>query len=119
MEKTVEKICIVCPAGCHLAIREENGNYIVEGNTCPRGKKYGENEMRDPRRVVTFAVRTDSPQMPCIPVKSSAPLPRGLIEELLTELKKCRISLPVKRGDVLLKDFRSTGIDIIFTGECV
>ena len=113
----MEKICIVCPAGCRLSIREENGSFIVEGNTCPRGKAYGENEMRDPRRTVTFAVRTTLESSPCVPVKTSAPLPRALIAPLLEELKKCRITPPVKRGEILWKDFHSSGIDIVFTGE--
>lgn len=117
MEKCVEKICIVCPAGCRLSIKEENGSFVVEGNTCPRGKAYGENEMRDPRRTVTFSVRTTSSSMPCIPVKTTKPLPKALIGELLEVLKKCRITPPVRRGEILLKDFRSTGTDVIFTGE--
>ena len=52
MRKT-EKICIGCPAGCHLEITvREDGSLQIAGNTCRRGIAYAENEMRDPRRVL-------------------------------------------------------------------
>ena len=35
-----ELICIVCPKGCHLSV-DENDNYKVTGNSCPRGEEYG------------------------------------------------------------------------------
>ena len=35
-----ELICITCPKGCHLKVDEEN-DYKVTGNGCPRGAIYG------------------------------------------------------------------------------
>ena len=35
-------ICITCPKGCHLTVDEEN-DYKVTGNACPRGAEYGRN----------------------------------------------------------------------------
>ena len=32
-------VCIGCPRGCRLTIDEKDGEYIVTGNTCPRGKE--------------------------------------------------------------------------------
>ena len=45
-------ICITCPKGCHLTVDEEN-DYKVTGNACPRGAEYGRNEMLHPVRVIT------------------------------------------------------------------
>ncbi len=41
-----ELICIVCPKGCHLQVDEQN-DYQVFGNSCPRGAEYGKNELLD------------------------------------------------------------------------
>ena len=46
-----ELICIVCPKGCHLKVDEEN-NYAVTGNACPRGAEYGAAELQHPVRVL-------------------------------------------------------------------
>lgn len=35
-----ELICITCPKGCHLRVDEEK-DYKVTGNGCPRGAVYG------------------------------------------------------------------------------
>ena len=42
-----ELVCIVCPKGCRLHVDEEN-DYSVTGNSCPRGAVYGHNEIKNP-----------------------------------------------------------------------
>ena len=110
-------ICIMCPASCHLEVAEgENaGEYMVCGNHCKGGINYALNEMRDPRRIVTAVVRSCSRKIACVPVKTSAPLQMGLIDELLQELFSMQIPVPVKCGDVLIKNYRNTGVDIVAT----
>ena len=49
-------VCIVCPRGCRLAVDEEQ-DYAVTGNGCPRGAEYGRIELTNPTRVVTSTVR--------------------------------------------------------------
>ena len=51
-----ELICIVCPKGCHLQVDEQN-DYQVFGNSCPRGAEYGKNELLHPTRVLTSIVK--------------------------------------------------------------
>ena len=47
---TRELICIGCPLGCALCVKYETDGsgdihvINVEGNTCPKGKNYGEKE---------------------------------------------------------------------------
>lgn len=119
MEKKIIRnmICIMCPASCHLEVAEGEsvGEYTVCGNHCKGGVNYALNEMRDPKRIVTAVVRSDSRKIVCIPVKTSAPLKMGLIDELLQELFSMKISVPVKCGDVLIKDYKNTGVDITVT----
>ena len=49
--------CIVCPRGCRMTVNNIDGQYIVEGNSCIRGSKYGIDEVTNPRRVITSTVR--------------------------------------------------------------
>lgn len=113
--KSVEKICIQCPAGCHLTITGENGNYEVTGNNCPRGKVYALNEMTDPRRTVTASVPVHSEITPCLPVKTDAPLPMRMISELLQKIYQMRLELPAQAGMVLIQNYENTGINVVLT----
>lgn len=115
--KKFEKICINCPAGCHLEIYVEDTAIRVKGNRCHRGKEYGESEITDPRRTVTAAVLIESAGRSCIPVKSSAPVPMALIPSLLKKLYIMTVVPPVHTGDVIIKNFSDTAIDIIAAGE--
>lgn len=115
--KKINKICICCPAGCHLEIIDDENNIRISGNKCPRGKNYAEQELHDPRRVVTAAVTLDCAQRICVPVKSNVPVPKALIAPLLKQLSRMRVKAPVKVGDVVIHDFNGSKIDIICTGE--
>ena len=42
-----ELICIVCPKGCHLKVDEEK-DFAVTGNGCPRGAEYGKKGAHEP-----------------------------------------------------------------------
>ena len=53
-----ELICIVCPKGCHLKVDEEK-DFAVTGNGCPRGAEYGKKELTNPTRVITSTVRVE------------------------------------------------------------
>ncbi|MDD4818411.1 MAG: DUF1667 domain-containing protein [Victivallaceae bacterium] len=107
-------ICIACPVGCHLTAEAvEGGNIEVEGNRCPRGKAYAVNELTDPKRMVTGVVRCDSPAVPFLPVRTSEAITMKLIAPLLAELRKVEIHCPVAAGDVLIRDFRKSGVDVV------
>ena len=115
--KTITKICIGCPAGCHLAIQEtENGSVKVAGATCRRGTAYAEQEMKDPRRIVTAVVRTRSEKLPYLPVKTDRGLPLRKISPLLKTLYSLRVE-HAKRGDILIRDFDGTSVNIIVTRD--
>jgi CxxC motif-containing protein len=116
-----EIICISCPIGCHLSVEfDENTvltreNILVQNNRCARGEIYGREEILSPKRVVTATCSVDSELMSRIPVKTTGPLLRGLINELLEELYKVKIQTPVTLGDVIIEDYKNTGINVICT----
>ena len=108
----IELICITCPRGCHLKV-DENNNYEVTGNACPRGAEYGYNEVTDPKRVVTSTVRTDSLLQPRCPVKTAGAIPKGKMFEAMELLDSIELKTPIAAGDVVIPNLFGTGIDFI------
>ena len=111
----IAKTCIVCPAGCLLTIRQENGEWVVSGNRCPRGKQYAIQEVTDPRRTVTATAATDSEAYPRLPLKSADPVPKDRIGAVLEAIGRLQVRLPIQAGACLLCNAANTGIDILAT----
>jgi CxxC motif-containing protein len=109
-------VCIACPVGCRLSVRQEDGGEIrVSGNQCEKGEVYGREELLAPKRVVTLTVALSGAPLRRLPVKTLKPLPREHIAALLKEASRLRVSAPVARGQVLLADFQGTGVDLVAT----
>ncbi len=110
-----EIICTECPNGCLVRVRF-NGEQIesVEGNLCPRGKKYAENECVDPRRIVTSTVRTEAGGL--VPVKTAAPVPKRNIGAVMAKINALTVKTPVRVGDVLLENIDGD-IPLVATGN--
>jgi CxxC motif-containing protein len=119
-------ICVVCPIGCRLQLEAAEGvSPMVRGNRCKRGIGYAESELTDPRRVLTSVVRIEReangvaasnghpPAM--LPCKSTAPVPKGLIPGILADLRKLRVLVPIREGDIILANPRDCGCDIVAT----
>ena len=102
-----DMVWIACPLGCRLSVgRSSLGSEVsVTGNRCPKGELYAQEELLSPKRIVTAVVRTDSADYPCAPVRTDRPLPRERTRELLAELGRMRVALPVAAGTELLADW--------------
>ncbi len=109
-----ELICITCPRGCRLKVDEDN-DYAVSGNACPRGEVYGRNEVTNPVRVVTSTVRTDSAEDPRCPVKTNGAIPKGKMFEAMDMLNSITLKTPIKIGQVVIANLFNTGIDFVTT----
>ena len=107
-------ICITCPKGCHLSI-DENNDYAVTGNACPRGEIYGKNELKNPVRVVTSTVRVEGADIPRLPVKTDRPLPKGKMMECMALLDTITAQAPIKVGTVLAPNILDTDVNIVAT----
>ena len=101
-----ELICIVCPIGCRLCaeVNEKNEVISVSGNTCPRGKAYAEAELTHPTRTLTSTVAVEGRDGVMLPVKTDKPISKENLLPAMEVLRKVRVSLPVKIGDVVLAD---------------
>ena len=114
--------CIICPIGCFLTIEEKSDlDLNITGNKCQRGAVYAKEEIRDPKRVVTASceileiseTETNIPRR--IPVKTILPCPKNRINDLLADLYRLKIKLPIKAGDSVLTNWQGTGINIVAT----
>lgn len=120
MEQKQEMTCITCPLGCRLSITKVSETEIaVSGNRCARGEQYAKEEILFPKRVVTATCAVaghpgiDGPGR--VPVRSTAAFPKERVNELLAEIYKKEISLPVERGHVVIADALGLGVDVIVT----
>ncbi len=107
-------ICITCPMGCRLDVTLEEGKVVsVEGQACKRGLIYAQDEINDPRRVVTTTVRILNGLHPLLPVYTERPFPKHQIFPLLQELRRITVKAPVYAGQVILTDALGTGINVL------
>lgn len=113
----MKTICIMCPMGCPLEINQTEKGIEVKGNTCKRGLNYGIQEYTNPKRVVTSLVRTDNDKV--VSVKTADLIDKKLIFKVLDTLKDIKVSVPVKIGDVIIKDVCGSGVDIVATNTII
>jgi len=114
MNDTKALICVTCPMGCWLDVTVTDGQVVaVEGQGCKRGPAYAQDEITNPRRVVTTTVRVRAGRHPLLPVYTDGPFPKGQIFALLDELRRVTVSAPVQAGQVILPDALGTGIRVL------
>ncbi len=107
-----ELTCIICPRGCHLTVDD---NLNVTGNFCPRGAKYAVEELTCPKRTLTSTMKTNSSVHPRISVKTDKPIEKRLIEDAMKEIDKKVVKLPLKIGDILIKNICGSDSNIVAT----
>lgn len=108
--------CINCPVGCRMTVTlSETGEFLsVDGNTCPRGASYARQECTLPERMITAVIPVQGSETP-LSVKTSRPVPKSLIFDVMHELSLLEIHLPVTIGQIILPDILHTGSDIVAT----
>ena len=112
---TKKLTCIECPIGCEIEVTLEDGVVKnIQGNACPRGKKYAEAEVVCPKRVITSTVRAENGEM--IPVKTDRPVRKDAMFEVMQKINETVCKLPVKLGDVLVENICDDA-NLIITGN--
>lgn len=109
-------ICIQCPVGCHLEVVVDGKTVTsIQGNLCPRGESYGEQEVSDPRRIVTTTAAVSGGQKKLVPVKTNGTVPKGITYDVVKKAAAIAIPAPVKMGDILIKGVCGTDVDLVAT----
>lgn len=108
--------CIVCPAGCNITVAKKEGQWIVSGNRCAKGKKYAIDEVTQPKRSLCTTIRTHNPDMPRLPVRTDGEIPLELIMNAMDIINRAELARSmVDCGDVIIENILNTGINIIAT----
>lgn len=114
-----EMVCVSCPIGCMLTVELNYKNEVlsVKGNTCKRGEQYAVDECTNPVRMLTTTIKVSGGALPVVPVKTSKPIPKGMMFDCMKVINNEVVNAPVKMGDVLICNICDTGADIIATNE--
>ena len=113
-EVTTKMLCITCPVGCALDVRHDGDTIIgIAGNACKQGLEYVRTELSDPRRMIATTVRVVDGVHRLLPVYTESPFPKGLIFELLAELRGVAVPAPVTMGQVIVRNALGTGVNVL------
>jgi CxxC motif-containing protein len=114
-------ICVICPIGCELAAEYEGKNLVsVSGNECRRGEKYADDEIQNPRRVLTSTIVLDDrgAKRKLLPVKTDKPIAKDKIFDAMKTINGIKIDMTgktekIRMGDVVFPDFTESGINLV------
>jgi len=87
----------------------------VTGNECPKAELYAISEIEDPARILTSSVLGQGLILKMIPVRTDKPISKARIFDAMKEVKKIRVTVPLKFGDIIVKNFLSLGVNLIAT----
>ena len=109
--------CIVCPKGCDLTVHFDDNGAIenISGHTCKRGEAYALAECTSPVRTVTTTVRCKDGCV--VPVKTSSPIPKDMIFEVMREINSVVAENSLCIGDVLIYRVLGTDADVVVTAN--
>lgn len=109
-------ICIICPNGCEIEVEYEGDSIIeVSGNLCDQGMEYVRGELFSPERGVTSLVSVRNGVLPLVSVKTSKPIPKDRIFDLMDAIADVEVDAPIKIGDVIVENILNTGVDLVAT----
>lgn len=111
MEKTL--ICVVCPRGCTLTVKDDDSSLNVSGNFCIRGKQYAHDELINPKRKVATTMAIKSSKFARLPVTTSQPIAKNLVFKVIEICRTMSINTPVRCGDILVENVLGTNVNII------
>lgn len=113
-----ELICICCPLGCPLTpTRDSTGEILITGNSCKKGKDYGQEELTSPRRMLTTTVFVKDGTEPLLSVRTEKAIPKEKLMVCMKILKKVTVIAPVSIGDIIFSNIGNTEVNLIATGN--
>ncbi len=113
-ERTVT--CIMCPLGCEVKVELEDDQIIsIKGYACENGREYAEQEISSPTRTVMSVVKCVDGNFPTVSVKTSEPVKKANIDEVMSSMSEIEVKAPVDVGDIIVEDVCGSGVDIVAT----
>lgn len=133
-----EITCTACPMGCRITVELEEPGGVrgdsgfgagsgsgagagsnaaddssarITGHSCRRGAEYAWEEITAPKRVVT-SVAAVKGQAGMLPVRTTQPVPKESIFEVMNAIRQIEVVLPVQTGQILVSNIAGTGVDL-------
>ena len=105
----------MCPLGCEMTYQIlPNKEIKVSGNNCIRGEQFLKSELTCPMRSVSTLVRLKNKAIAC---KTSVPVPKSKIQDVLNEAKDIVLIQKPKHHAVIKKNIANTGADLIVVSK--
>ena len=109
-------ICVLCPNSCEITAEVRDGRLVrCTGNRCPQGEDYARQELLAPMRNIATSVEVAGGDLPLCSVRLTGPIPKERIFEAAAVIHRCRLTAPVRSGQVVLPDLLGLGVDVIAT----
>lgn len=111
--------CTTCPSECALTIEtriDENGvEHVlsVQGNRCARGRKFAEQEIIRPMRILATTIVVRGGDEKLLPVRTARPIPRDLHLRAMQDIRHANVTAPAHMGDVVMSNLLGTGVDLV------
>ena len=114
-----ELICVICPNGCELKAKIEEGPRIevkeITGELCEKGSVWAEQELVNPMRSIASSIIVEGGDYPLVSVRTDTPIPLRSVSGVMNRIKSSRVKAPVRIGDVLIEGPAGTSCNIIAT----
>jgi CxxC motif-containing protein len=108
--------CIICPIGCEVTVHHTNDEITkIEGHQCKKGIPYAKEELFDPKRTLATTMIIKGGELPLVSVKTSCPIPKDRLFDVMDCISQAEVTAPVEIGDVLIKNVLDLNADIIAT----
>ncbi|MGB9843513.1 MAG: DUF1667 domain-containing protein [Caldisericia bacterium] len=104
-----EITCIICPVGCKILV---DGNKI-SNYKCKRGLNYVKDELKNPKRNITTTIKAINLSKRRVAVKLDKEIPKEILFDVLTEIKKVKIDKKVKREEVIKENILNLGVNLV------
>lgn len=109
--------CILCPRGCQIELTAKDGEYIVVGNRCKKGKEYALNEVINPTRTLTTTVKTKFKDFPRLPVRTDKEVPLRDIFLFMKEINMVIVDKRLSPGDIVIENINGTDVNLLATDD--
>ena len=115
MNNNRDVTCIMCPLGCKIHVKENKEGFQMTGAACKNGEEYAAQEINSPKRIVMSVIPCRHSNIPTVAVKTTKPVPKEVVHQVMKELANIVVDAPVHVGDVIIKNIAGLNVDIVAT----
>lgn len=105
--------CERCTMRCKLDVEYSNGEAVVQGNLCNKGKEFGETEIIKPKRSMYFKIPVTGGYFKEVFIKTDGEIPRELWDETYEIIYSLDLCAPIEFGEIIIENILGTGVNII------